>query len=399
MIRLAFLTSHPIQYQAPLFRKLASSPEIDLTVLFCSRLGTDGKMDPGFGVPVAWDVPLLEGYRFKFFTNFSPVSDPRRFWSFVNPSVIREIFFGSYDALIVHGYGAITNWLAFAGAKISGTPIILQGETVLHSDQGVIKRAALSQLFKQVSAFLVIGTKSREFYKAFGISDEKLFLAPYSVDNSFFFAKHEALKSKKGILKRGAGIPESLPVILYLSKLIARKRPMDLLCAFLSIQDKAALVFVGDGEERSALQQHVISRQIKNVFFTGFKNQTELPNYYSMADVFVLPSEFETWGLVVNEAMCFGLPIVVSSGVAASADLVRHGENGYVYSPGDIRTLTDYLEKLIGSLPLRQTLGKRSLEIISDWNHDHCVEGIRSALRFTASSARGFQKLDERSGH
>ncbi len=389
--KLAVVASHPIQYQAPLFRKVAKHPDIDLAVYFCSDFGVREQRDPGFGVALKWDIPLLEGYRYSFLKNRSPFQSRWGFWRVLNPGILNELRRGHYDACLVFGYGLATNWLIFAGAAILGLPVLFLGET-RHSRAGrtlrsTVKRFLLARLFQRIKAFLAIGTQSQEFYRSHGVADERVFLAPYSVDNDFFRARANELKGQEEKLKDEAGIPPGLPVILYASKMTLRKRPMDCLKAFESVQDKAVLVLVGDGEQRPVLEAYVRDRAIRNVYFQGFKNQTELPRFYALADIFVLPSSYETWGLVVNEAMCFSLPVVTTEGVAAAQDLLRHGENGFVYPVGDITALADHLRQLVSDGAMRRSMGQRSIQIISSWDHQRCVEGILKALEYGTHGA------------
>lgn len=384
--KLAILTSHPIQYQAPLFKKLAQHPEINLMVYFCSDYGVTEKIDPGFGVTFKWDIPLLEGYRYKFVKNYFPFIDGSKLWLSVNPGIIKELWKGKYDAILIHGYLSIASWLAFFGAWLTKTKISFRGETILRANQSklvmTIKNIILKSLFRKIDAFLLIGTRSREFYLTYGVSEEQMFLTPYSVDNEFFIKQGAIWNARKDDIKEELGISKDTPVILYASKITQRKRPMDILKAFEQLREKASLVFVGDGELRPILEKYVQDRNISNVFFLGFKNQSELPKYYVTADVFVLPSSYEPWGLAINEAMCFGLPIITTDAVSASVDLVRHGENGFIYPAGDIDSLATYLDELISEPVKRQQMGKLSLEIISSWNYDVCVKGVLQSLKF-----------------
>src|ERR671923_2005224 len=129
--RLAVVASHPIQYQAPLFRALAARPEIDLTVLFCGDWGLESYDDKGFGRELKWDVPLLDGYRSEFLPNVSPKPSPSRFWGLINPGVVRRLRAGRFDALWMHGWAKFTDWLAMLTAFASGVPVLLRGETTL----------------------------------------------------------------------------------------------------------------------------------------------------------------------------------------------------------------------------------------------------------------------------
>lgn len=163
---------------------------------------------------------------------------------------------------------------------------------------------------------------------------------------------------------------------------------MDLLVAFHNARKRgidATLAFVGSGEQEEKLKEYVRQQQLPDVHFLGFRNQSELPGIYSVADVFVLPSQDEPWGLIINEVMCAGLPVIASSEIGAVADLVRHGENGFTYDAGNIAALTEHLSQLLGEPEMRTRMGNASRRIIEDWNHERCVVGIRQAMVQTNS--------------
>lgn len=394
-MKLAILTSHVIQYQTPLFRKLAREPGIKLTIYFCWDFGAKRTFDSQFGKEIMWDIPLLEGFRHHFLPNLSP-SPSSDFWGQVNPGIVGKLKRGGYDALLVYGWNSFTNWLAFFAAFTLGIPMLLHGESPLrqeHARRGVrraVKRLVLPWLFRRVAAFLYIGEENREFYEYFGVPKEKLFFTPYAVDNERLFAEAERLRMRKGALKRELlGLSPNIPVVLFVGKLMAKKRPLDLLEAYRRVPfEEKALVFVGDGELRGVLESQVREEKIPHVFFEGFRNQTELPRYYALADVFVLPSGAgETWGLVVNEAMCFGVPVIVSSEVGCGPDLVREGENGYTFPVGDVDELARRLGELIRDPARRKSFGTRSREIVRGYSHTRDIEGIRAALRAVSFDA------------
>ncbi len=392
--KLAILTSHPIQYYAPLYKKLATDSKIELTVYYCSEHGVTEKWDSGFGVAFKWNIPLLEGYSYKFLQNISPWPGPQRILGLINPGIMGELSRWHYDAVIIQGYTIPTNLLAYLAAWITSTPVIFRGETQNFFNKRVwlraVKRGALNLLFARTRAFLPIGKASLKFYSGFGVPEEKLFLTPYSVDNAYFCEGRELYQDKKNGIKSQFGLSDDKVVILFSGKLIQRKRPLDLLKAFEKISERkgAELIFMGDGEQKAMLSQYCRGNKIKEVSFLGFINQDELRQIYALADIFVLPSEFETWGLVINEAMCYGVPIITTNMVGASFDLVRNGENGFLYSPGDINMLADILAKLLTDERLRSKMGKRSLEIISSWNYETCVRSIVSALDYIKDSDR-----------
>jgi glycosyltransferase involved in cell wall biosynthesis len=381
--KLAFLISHPIQYYSPLFRQLAKHPKLDLTVLYCSDESVKRMKDIGFGKDIKWDIPLLKGYKHRFLKNISPIktifSPP---FGLFNPSIICEL--SKYDAVIIHGRHYVTHWLAYFAAKLKRVPVLLREETPLNQDRNrnFLSRLILRILFKGIDGFLAIGTENKKFYESYGAKKDKIFMTPYAVENARFIENYRKLKAQKRKLKREIGIESYKPVILFSGKLIEKKRPMDLLKAYeqLKVKNKA-LVFVGDGELKEALCKYSEENNIKDVHFAGFQNQTELPKYYAAADLLVLPSGIgETWGLVVNEAMCFHLPVIVSDICGCSKDLVKPGQNGFVFGIGNIIELSKYLELLLRNQSLRQKMGKESFKMIQKWSYKEDVEGILAAL-------------------
>jgi glycosyltransferase involved in cell wall biosynthesis len=368
-------------------RALAAHPAIDLTVLFCSEWGLRPYRDQGFGRDVQWDVPLLGGYRSTFLRNWSWRPGLDRFWGVLNPSVVQWIVTQRYDAVLVYGWARATNLLAIGAALASNMPLLLRGETNLLNSLPSFKRrfkaAVLKPLFAVTSGFLSIGRHNTEFYRAWGVPAGKIYLTPYSVDNDYWLAQAAQFSACKSQLKGDLGFGPETPVILFSGKLISTKRPLDLLQAFESVSKRlpCGLVFLGDGQLRGQLEGYARDRGLTNVKFVGFKNQTEIAPYFAMSDVFVLPSGFEPWGLVVNEALCFGLPVIASDKVGATGDLVLPGVNGFIYPAEDVAALTAHLEELLLNPTLRQSAGRASRKLIQKWGIPQVVEGVLECLR------------------
>lgn len=384
-ISLAALTSHPIQYQAPLFREIASRPNIDLTVYFGSRQGYEETHDAGFGRDVEWDVPLVEGYDHVFLEEAIPLrsgSGPLLF----NPAIARRV--ADHDAIWVHGYGSLTAWTAYAAAAYHGVPTVLRGEGTPPEDRHVAtraKRAALAALFDRVDAFACIGTRNRQFYREFGIEEMRLFDAPYTVDNAFFRERRRELPDC-GTLRSEVDISQGRPVVLFVGKLIERKRPGLLLEAFLDATNPgdATLLFVGDGEQRHALEARARERDREgDVRFAGFVNQSQLPRYYELSDTFCLPSAEENWGLVINEAMNFGLPVVATRAVGSTEDLVDDG-TGRVVPTDDRRALADAVRDAVENSDEWRRRGEHACERIDEWGISETADGLCEAVQFVA---------------
>lgn len=399
--RLLVLTSHPIQYQAPLFRALAARPEIELEVCFYSRWGIERHVDPQFGVPVAWDIPLLEGYRHRFLKNFGLDDGPKRFWSLINPAAAGLVLSNRFDTVWIQGWALASNWLAWAASALIRKPLLLRGESNGLEESGgwkrLAKRTILRGFFAKVSAFLTIGSLNREFYARYGVAGERLFPAPYAVDNAFFTGQADELAAKKRSLRAEYGIDPELPVVLFTGKLIPKKRPLDIIRAFEDAQRSApcSLALVGDGALRQALENYVAQRGIRRVHFLGFRNQSEIGKLYALADVFVLPSSSEPWGLSVNEAMCFGLPVITSDQVGSSFDLIQPRVNGHVYPCGEVAALSLYIQQTLECEERRREMAAASRHLIERWNIERTVEGIVQAVSSTVAFRDGRVQASE----
>lgn len=387
--RLAIFMANPVHYKIDLYKELNNHPEIEVMVYFGSTFGIKQGLDKTFGKIIKWyDEKILDGLPHKFLKNYpfnkSDLLIDNPLEGAINLGIIPELIKNRYDAVLVDGYMMITDWLIFITAWLIKTPIIFKGDLYLFNKRSrftqIIKKIILPLLFKNLDGFLGYSTTNIDYYKYYGVPENKIFFAPYAVNNNYFQKKHNELIPRKEEIKKAEGINPKLPVIISTSKLILRKRPMDLLMAHevvnKKIGNKAQLIFVGDGPEKEHLEKYVQLKNIKNVYFAGFKTQDELLKYYSIADIFVLPSEVDIWGLVVNEAMNFALPIIATDMVGATYDVVEIGKNGYVYKVGDTDKLSEYLIKLIENKSLRKKMGKKSLKIINRWSYKQAISGI-----------------------
>jgi glycosyltransferase involved in cell wall biosynthesis len=382
--RVACLVSHPIQYQAPLFRYLAARPGIELTVFFLSDHSVHAYRDAGFGVDVKWDVPLLDGYRHEFLPRVGSWSGLSfwRPWTFGLRARLRR---GRFNALWVHGYAHRGCLAGIAAAKSLNIPVMLRGESNLLSETDDalklgVKRLAMPALLRTIDGILAIGRLNREYYLHYGVEPGRIFPMPYAVDNEFFRTAAERARPNRERLRAELRLQPGRPVILFASKMQPHKRAADLLESYARLSPAAYLVFAGDGEERAKLERRARELKLDSIRFIGFRNQSELPSLYDLCDVFVLPSEHEPWGLVVNEAMNAGKPVVVSDRVGAGPDLVEDGITGCVYPVRDIAALADCLRRLINSSEHRAAMGARALEKVSRLDFAADRDGLLAAL-------------------
>jgi glycosyltransferase involved in cell wall biosynthesis len=386
--KLAFLSTHPIQYQSPLLMRIAAEPDIELKVFYQSDCSVGRYDDAEFGCAVAWDSPLLSGYA----SHFLPSIGRRDRLTYVKPlnhGLWRGLKAGGFDAVIIHGYNRPFHWLAMLQARVLGIKVFIRDEaTLLSKKRGPVKRALKRLFFGLLNVvaegFLAIGTANARYYARNGIPEGRIFMTPYAVDNASFSRHAREAADKTGALRRALGLDEGRPVVLFVGKLLERKRVFDLFDAFVKasgpMNPKPCLLYIGDGELKGRLLRRIQALGNDTVRFLGFRNQTELPAFYALCDVFALASSSESWGLVVNEAMTAGKAVIVSDHVGCGDDLVQDGVNGFVFPCGDVEALAGCLGKVLSDRELCRKMGERSRERIAVWSYAESIRGIRDAL-------------------
>jgi len=374
------LVSHPIQYFVPVYRELEKTSDIDLTVIYRTRVGVDSYYDPGFGQQLKWDIPLLEGYKSRF---LSEKNSLRGF----EVRIVKELISHRFDVLIVHGYNRLTNLLAISVAKLIGTRVIIRGDTRLqthHRHAPAWKKLIKRLLFRAFDGFLTIGTLNREYYVAFGADAGRIFFAPFCVNNATFTLGSDVHLRVRQQYRSALGLPNDSVVFLYAAKLTAQKRPSDLIKAYAVLAQQypnAWLLLAGSGVEEKSLKAMVAALNLERVRFFGFQNQSALPSLYAASDIFVLPSEAESWGLVLNEAMASGLPVITSDQVGSYPDLVKGQGSGIVYPCGDVGALSQAMSSLIQAEQMRLEMGLRARELIKEWDVATCAASIVSMVK------------------
>jgi glycosyltransferase involved in cell wall biosynthesis len=394
-VRLAYLVTHPIQYQAPLLRRIAAEPDIDLTVFYGSDFSLHGYRDEGFGVDVHWDTPLLEGYR----SIFLPVLRDKREVSATSPwnrGFLRHLASapggGSFDVLWTHGYASLNAMQAMLAAKALGIPVLLRSDSSLSDrNRGGLKLAAKEAFFhglrSLVDGVLSVGSRNTAYFRHYFGPEFPIFAMPYAVDNDYFQARCREAAATREQIRGELGLATDRPVILFASKLQRRKLCGDLIKAYAQLCTRMPadllpyLLVVGDGEERAELEAMAAGQGLTDVRFCGFHNQSELPRFFDLCDVFVLPARHEPWGLIVNEVMNAARPVVLSSDVGAHPDLVTNGVEGFVYPVGDIAALADALEHVLASPETSARMGRNALDRIQRWGIDENIDGLRKALQ------------------
>jgi glycosyltransferase involved in cell wall biosynthesis len=393
-LRLAYVVSHPIQYQAPLLRRLAQEPDIELTVFFCSDHSVRGYPDQGFGgVRVEWDVPLLEGYRYEFLPAIR-TSTGTSFWAPINHGFYRALKKGRFDAIWLHGYWSVNSILTMVVAKLLGIPLLERAESTLidHPRSAfklAIKRAFFSIARHFIDVVLPIGSRNRDYWVHYLGPDFPSFMVPYAVDNAYFQTTSANASHSREEFRKQLNLERDRPIILYASKLMIRKRCIDLIDAYSGLEQtfegkQPYLLIVGDGSERATCETRARAAGGSRVRFLGFQNQSQLARFFDLCDVFVLPSIYEPFALVVNEVMNAGRAIIVSDEVGCQPDLITDRVNGRVFPAGDIPALRAALGSVLGDADIRREMGQRSLERINQWSFEEDIRSLREALHLVA---------------
>jgi glycosyltransferase involved in cell wall biosynthesis len=242
---------------------------------------------------------------------------------------------------LVHGYSNISHWLAYSTVISSGIPYLLRGESRPEKAhvQGVkmlAKRTIIRPLVRNADACLAIGEDNRKFYNTYGAQSDRVFFAPYSVDTERFRKAGAIGRACRTSMLESLGLDPEIPLVLFAAKLQPRKRPMDVVMAMDQLEDPANLIMIGDGPLRPEIEHLTAERPWMRML--GFVNQSEIAKFYGAADLFVLPSCYEPWGLAVNEAMAAGAVPIVSDAVGCASDLVTR-DVGWVHATGNIDEL------------------------------------------------------------
>ncbi len=373
-LRLGILTTHPIQYQVPWFRALSKEPGIDLEVLYC-MLPDANQQGSGFGVKFQWDIPLMDGYRYRVLENRAAQPAVTTFRGCDTPGIASIVRDEPWDAFIVNGWVAKSCLQLLWACRRQGVPCIVRGESNAIRPRAAWKSGIHRALLRQYAAFLAIGSQNEAFYRANGVPQELIFSAPYCVENERF-------------AQAGERLDRSGPfTFLFSGKLIDKKRPLDALEALRRLVEASGssryrLLIAGDGELRGACER-MASQYNLPVEFLGFVNQSRMHEAYAEADCLLLPSDHgETWGLVVNEAMAAGLPAVVSDQVGCHPDLIVEGATGHVFRCGDTSAMAAKMALIGASRERARDMGRAACQRVNEqYSYRQVVQGTLAALK------------------
>lgn len=375
--KLAIVISHPIQYYAPLFKMLAQRKIIKLKVFYTfSQTSSGEQIDPGFQKIIEWDIPLLEGYDYEFVENIAARPGTYHFNGIVNPTLIKAINEWKPDFILVYGWSFKSHLkcLRYFKGKI---PVLFRGDSTLLNDKyflkALMRKCFLSWVYKHIDYALYVGTSNKAYYLSNGIKQRQLFFAPHAVDNARFDDFNGVYEKIAREKRKKLQINDEDIVFLYAGKLMSLKNIDMLVNAFLRIgESKVRLLIVGNGDNEDLLKE--MAKGDSRIHFIPFQNQTDMPWVYRMGDVFILPSNSETWGLSVNEAMASSRAIMVSDKCGCAVDLVVSAKNGYIFKSNSLLDLIEKM-KLMMDRKLVYEMGEQSNHIIKNWSFEKiCVQ-------------------------
>jgi glycosyltransferase involved in cell wall biosynthesis len=380
-----FIQSHPIQYAAPFYSE-ATKQKINIEVWYCSDESLRETMDVQFEKKIKWDIPLLNGYNYKFFKNYSyKPSINSGFFGLVNFKMVNLLFKYKKSIVVVPGWNYASYWIAIIAAKIFGHKLAIRCESPLNQE---LRKGKLNQftkkiilgslLFKMTDYFFYIGTENLNFYKYYNVKDKKLIFVPYSVDNLRFQSARINWNGKRDILCQKLNLDPQKSVVLFTGKFIEKKRPLDLLKAVANLDySKIQLVMVGDGKMKTDIIDFIHKHNLEgHVILPGFINQSEIVKYYAVSDIFVMCSgQGETWGLSVNEAMNFGIKLIISNTVGCSIDLLKKNKTGWSFDEGDIMKLTKSIELALNDNEFEK---ENCFKIINEFSYQTMIDNLKS---------------------
>jgi glycosyltransferase involved in cell wall biosynthesis len=388
MKRLAIVTSHPIQYNAPWFRLLTVSGKVMVKVFYTWEQSQTGpKYDPGFGKVIEWDIPLLEGYEYTFVKNIASEPGSHHYKGMINPTLIEEIKSWQAEAVLVIGWSFKSHLqcMRYFHGKI---PVLFRGDsTLLDEKRGwrlFARRIFLRWVYSHIDYALYTGINNRLYFEKHGVRDRRLVFAPHAIDNDRFGRNHESFEAEARNWRNELGIAATDLVVLFAGKLEQKKNPRLLIEIAAGLNDQnIKFLVVGNGKQEEMLKQAAAGD--KRIIFLDFQNQLRMPVLYRVGDVFILPSggPGETWGLAINEAMACSRAVMVSDKTGCAPDLVKENENGIVFKYDDSAKCRHFLQSLLADRKKLSLMGQQSAKIISTFSYENIVAAIVATLNKT----------------
>jgi glycosyltransferase involved in cell wall biosynthesis len=382
--RLAIVITHPIRFFVPLMQMLAARGKIELKAFYTygPELLQKGKYSKGHLERFESGLPVYEGYDHEFIENTSKQKSTFHYNGINNPALTRHLLRWQPDAILVIGwkFKSHLHVIRYFKEKI---PVHFRGDSTLidESSYSILKRAirfiVLRYVYRFVDKAWYVGTHNRAYYEKFGIKNDRLIFVPQAVDN-MRFSRTDELRQKAQMLRLKHNIGLNDIVFLYAGKLKPEKGTLELLKAFINAAiPNTHLIFVGYGIAEKELK--IIAADRSDIHFLGSKSQTDMPLMYALADVLVMPSQSDTWGMVLNEAMASGMPVIASDRCGGAIDLIDEGKNGFIFRSKDVIQLSLLMTSICDKDKI-QAMSVHSLRKIKQFSYTVAAEAIENLL-------------------
>lgn len=378
--KLAIVTTHPIQYNAPLFKVLALSDVMDIKVFYTWSQAKESVKDVEFGRKIVWDIPLLDGYNYEWIENVS--KKPKQcFGGLVNPRLIPAVEKWEPNAILVFGWNFQSHFkvMRHFHGKI---PVWFRGDSTVLDNTSKFKSLArkifLRFVYSYVDKAFYVGTNNKEYFKTLGLNNNQLVFAPHAIENCRF---GQAVAKQNAIIWRDKlKFEEGDIILLYAGKISDKKNVVQFVEAFIYYKvknpdSKLRCLIVGNGADENEIK----SLNFPFIKYLPFQNQSKMPDLYCLGDVFVLPSYGETWGLGINEAMASGRTVVATEKVGCAIDLVKEGKTGFFFKLSSSNQNWNLFERL--ETANLKAIGEYNRTYIQKWSYQEIVSAIESEIK------------------
>jgi glycosyltransferase involved in cell wall biosynthesis len=371
--KLVIVTEIIAPYRIPVFNDLAKRREVDLHVIFLAENDPSLRRWRVYKEEIEFQYDVLPFWRRRL----------GRFNVLINRGIIAALDRIRPDALVCGGYNYVASWQAAYWARARRVPFLLWTESTALDKRGRhLPIEFLKNRFRRLCrGFVVPGSASSGYLMDLGVPQERIFTAPNAIDIARFSRLAEESRSDELQIRSELSLPSRY--FLYVGRIVRAKGVFELLEAYAQmetdIRGKIGLVVVGDGADRIELMRRAARIRPGNIVFPGFVHRDELVRFYTLGEALLLPTHSDTWGLVVNEAMSCGLPVIVTSVAGCTADLVQNGWNGVVVSPKDPPQLANAMTRLANDSGLSREMGIRSWQRIQAYSPTAWSEGMVKA--------------------
>lgn len=389
-MKISIFISHPIQYFAPLWQELARCPSLDLAVHYYSKVGLETALDSGFRQPVKWDIDLMSGYRSDFLPRRWPTMDDLDCsWKGLNSGIRRCLDSGA-DVAYVSDYVHVNNWVVSRICRSRGIPLMFFSDSnalYLADSRGPkawLKERIVRSFYRSVSVFLSPGDHNKEYLMHYGAPGDRIKWCSYPIDTARFHSSIASGYNRASVRER-FGVAQDAFVIAFSGKMVPHKRPQDLVEAIRMLGRKNVIaLMIGSGELEGSLGGDSFIRR------TGFVNQREMPAILFMADALVLPSSYEPFGLVVTEAQCLGIPVILSDrcGCYGPHGVFRDNESGYLYPCGDVAALARCIARMMDDPAQTRRMGECARVLAEEQSVFNIARKFVSAAEFAVTHPR-----------